>query len=563
MTPAETHHQRGLALRRQGRAEEALAELETAAGLAPGHPMILLNLGATLLDLDRAAAAADVLSRAVALVPQVPEARNILGCALLGAGRVSAARHELEEALRLRRSYSAAHDNLGRVCRAQGCMAEALEHFQAALAGAPTPATHSNALLAGNYVGELAPAELVGRHREWDRRHARALRPARRRTALPRAGRRLRIGYVSPDFCQHAVAFFIAPVLAAHDRGQFEVFCYYNRAGQDAVTAALRSVAEHWRDIPALNDEAVAELIRQDEIDILVDLAGHTAGHRLPVFARQAAPVQITWLGYPNTTGMAAMDYRITDDICLPAGDDTRHGPEELLRLPDVFCCYPPPPDCPPPAAPAGGADRPFTFCSFNHFAKLSAGTIAVWARILAECPGAQLLLKSPGAGDPGTQAHCRGEFARHGTGPERIRFNGEALPMRRHLELYHGCDLALDPFPYNGTTTTCEALLMGVPVVTLAGATHAARVGASFLRCVGLSGLVASDKSEYVRRAVRLAADADRRAELRLTLRSRLLAGPLGQGAAFTRNYEAALVRAWDAAVARDRARVPVAQAG
>lgn len=542
MTPAETHHQQGLALRRLGRVGEALAELETAAGLAPGQPMILLNLGATLLDLDRAAPAADVLTRAVALVPQVPEARNILGCALLGAGRAHEARHQLEEALRLRRSYPAAHDNLGRVCRAQGRMAEALEHFQAALAGAPTPATHSNALLAGNYLDEPGPAALVARHREWDRRHAQSLRPARRRTALPRAGRRLRIGYVSADFCQHAVAFFIAPVLAAHDRSQFEVFCYYNRAGQDDVTAALRSTVEHWRDIPALNDEAVAELIRRDEIDILVDLAGHTAGHRLLVFARQPAPVQITWLGYPNTTGMAAMDYRITDGVCLPAGDDSRHGPEKLIRLPDVFCCYQPPPDCPPSEPAAGGADRPFTFGSFNHLAKLSAGTIAVWARILAECPESQLLLKSPGAGEPGTQANFRGEFARHGIGPERIRFNGEALPMRRHLELYHGCDLALDPFPYNGTTTTCEALLMGVPVVTLAGATHAARVGASFLRCVGLPGLVASDQSEYVRLAVSLAAEPVRRAELRSVLRPRLLAGPLGQSGRLVRHLESVL---------------------
>ena len=570
MTRAETQHQLGNTLRRQGRAAEALAHLETAARLESSNPTILLNLGVTHLDLNQPACAAEVFSRAVSLVPAMPEARNILGCALLGEGRIGDARTHLEEALRLRPNYPAAHDNLGRACRAQGRITEALAHFQSALAGNPSPGTHANYLLAGNYADDLAPAELVDRHRRWDELHARRHRPRRRPPLPPLHRRRVRIGYVSPDFRQHSVAFFFAPVLAAHDRAQFEVFCYDNGVAADTVTARLRGQAEHWRGIAALDDEAAAALVRQDGIDILVDLAGHTARNRLLVFARQPAPVQVTWLGYPNTTGMTAMDYRITDGVCLPAeedskelgggqsvplrteaagldarvsGSDSRHGPEALVRLPEVFCCYQPPPDCPPVRALPKAGGRPFTFCSFNNLAKVSPGTVAVWAAILDRHPGSRLLLKSPGAGDPETQAAVRARFAGRDIAPERLHFNGEPLPMRRHLELYQECDIALDPFPYNGTTTTCEALLMGVPVITLAGRSHASRVGASFLASLGLPELVASNPAEYAGAAARLAADPARLAALRASLRPRLLDSPLGQADRVTRNLESALL--------------------
>ncbi|MEI6861887.1 MAG: hypothetical protein WCL04_06495, partial [Verrucomicrobiota bacterium] len=239
------------------------------------------------------------------------------------------------------------------------------------------------------------------------------------------------------------------------------------------------------------------------------------------------------------------------DATCLPPGDDTRHGPERLLRLPDVFCCYQPPPDCPPAEKPPSASQLPLTFCSFNNLAKLSPATIGVWAEILIAQPAARLLLKSPGADDPTTQEFFRTQFASHGVAPDRLHFNGEALPMRKHLSLYHGCDVALDPFPYNGTTTTCEALLMGVPVVTLTGEAHVSRLGASLLRCVGLAGCVATTPAEYVRIALQLAADASHRAELRSSLRTRLVNSPLGRAGDFTRNYEAAVLAAWQTSVA------------
>ncbi len=543
MTPAEMHHQCGNRLRREGRTGEALAQLQTAARLQPENPLILLNLGSALLDLGQAPQAAEVLAGALRLVPTMPEAQNILGCALLGAGRTTEARTHLTEALRLRPGYAAAQDNLGRVCRAQGRMAEALQHFQLALAGSPSPAVHSNYLLASNYADGVAPLELVARHREWDALHGHHHRSRQRPGIAPLGGRRLRIGYVSPDFCQHAVAFVIAPVLATHVRSRVEIFCYHSQSGRDAVTAHLRTITEHWRDIVSLDDEAAAALIRNDGIDILVDLAGHTKGNRLLVFARQPAPVQLTWLGYPNTTGLTAMDGRITDSVCVPPGDDARHGPERLIRLPGVFCCYQPPPDLPPAVPPGRPASPQFTFCSFSNLAKVSDATIAVWAQILRQRPNARLLLKSPGAGDPSVQEYIRNQFVAHGAEARSVQFNGEALPMRQHLELYHGCDLALDPFPYNGTTTTCEALLMGVPVVTLAGATHVSRVGTSFLTCLGLSEWVAATPADYIRIALRLADDGPRLVELRTRLRPWLLASPLGQAETFTRNLEAA----WD----------------
>lgn len=538
----EAHHQLGNMLRREGRMREALEHLEIAARFQPGNALTFLNLGVTYLDLEQAAAAVVAIEHAFPAAAKTPEAQNLLGCALLAAGRLSDAREHLEIALQLRPGYAAAHDNLGRVCRAQGRMEQALAHFQTALQSAPSAATHSNALLAANYLPGLPIADITEFHREWGRRYAPAA--AAHSASSPGEGRRLRVGYVSPDFRQHSVSFFFEPVLTHHNRAQFEIYCYYNHANRDETTERLQGLAEHWREIASLSDEQVAEGIRRDGIDILIDLAGHTAGNRLLVFARKPAPIQISWLGYPNTTGLAAMDYRVTDAACLPAGiDEQAFGSEKLLRLPEVFCCYQPNANSPPVVAEAEGEEvRPFTYCSFNHLAKISAPTIAAWSQILRQHPGSRLLIKSPGARDSDTQSYFREQFAKCEIAADRVDFHGEALPLREHLRLYHGCDIALDPFPYNGTTTTCEALLMGVPVVTLAGEAHVSRVGVSFLQSVRLADLVAKNVAQYCDIAARLAADAARRKELRATLRERLLSSPLGQPEAFTRKFEAAL---------------------
>jgi len=346
---------------------------------------------------------------------------------------------------------------------------------------------------------------------------------------------------VSPDFTHHAVAYFIEPILAAHDRTRVEVFCYANVRVPDATTARLRTLADHWRDIAQLDDDAAAACIRQDEIDLLVDLAGHTAHHRLQVFARRPAPVQATWIGYPNTTGLDAIDYRLTDEICDPPGQTETWHSEKLVRLPSTFSCYQPDAAAPELNALPAVASGRITFGCFNNFAKITPEVIALWGQLIRQLPDAQLLLKSRGLEDPTTAARIRAAFANAGIGGARLALNGKELSVHDHLQLYHGVDIGLDPFPYNGTTTTCEALWMGVPVITLAGNVHAARVGASLMAHVGLPDLVAATPDDYVAKAAALARDLPRLGTIRQTLRETMRRGPLCDAAKFTRQLEAA----------------------
>lgn len=555
---AEAHHQAGNILKSLGRHAEALPALREAARLAPMQAAIWLNLGVTCLELGARDDAIAAFEHARSLEPGRPETHNILGHALAAAGRGAEARAALGEALRLRPGYAAALSNLGRLAKSEGLLDEAVAHYRAALASAPEPGTHSNLLFALNFVAEADPAEVFAEHLRWQAVHAAPLArahtlggatPSLRPDAAAAAraphlhplptDRRLRIGYVSPDFCHHAVAYFIEPVLAAHDRRRCEIFCYANVRSPDRFTARLRGLAEHWRDIALLDDEAAAALIRRDGLDLLIDLAGHTAHHRLLVFARRPAPVQATWIGYPNTTGLDAIDYRLTDAVSDPAGETERFHSEKLVRLPATFSVYRPDDHAPPVNALPATTPGAVTFGCFNNFAKATPRVLALWARLLGALPASRLLLKSRGLGDAAVAARIRETFAAAGLAPERISLDGRELSVPDHLTLYHGVDIALDPFPYNGTTTTCEALWMGVPVVTLAGRVHAARVGASLLTHTGLADWIAHDEDDYIRVAAAAAQDLPRLAELRRTLRERIRLSPLCDAAAFTRGLE------------------------
>ncbi len=537
---AETHHQFGNLLKALGRYAEAQAALERAAALAPDRAAIRLNLGVAALEAGARDTALAAFHRAVALEPDRPESRNILGHTLAAAGRAAEARAEFEAALRLRPGYAAALNNLGRLARAEGLVPEAVDHFRAALAAAPSADTHSNLLLALNYLPDMPPADVAAEHRRWAELHAPPAatpQPARPASAAP--PNRLRIGYLSPDFNHHAVAYFIEPVLAAHDRGRCEIFCYANVKHHDRFTARLQSHAEHWRDLARLDDAAAADLIRADDLDLLIDLAGHTAGHRLPVLARRPARAQATWLGYPNTTGLAAVDFRFTDAVSDPPGTTEHLHTEKLVRLPGPFSCYRPDDDAPAVGILPADARGTVTFGCFNHLAKLTPAVLALWTELLRALPDSRLFLKSRGLGDPDVAGRLRGTFAAAGIAPERICCNGDELSVADHLALYHEVDVALDPFPYNGTTTTCEALWMGVPVVTLAGRVHAARVGASLLTHVGLADWIAATPSDYVRIAVAAASDRRRLADLRAGLREQMRRSPLCDAVGFTRTFE------------------------
>jgi protein O-GlcNAc transferase len=410
----------------------------------------------------------------------------------------------------------------------------------------PEPAgrIHSNLLLVLHYAPGIDPKEIYREHVRWNEMHTRHLPPAAAHTHVPDPERRLRIGYVSPDFREHAIARTFYPLLAGHDHGVCEVCCYASLPGPpDATTARMQAHADVWRDIASLTDDQAAAMIRGDGIDILVDLAGHTAGQRLGVFARRPAPVQVTYLGYPDTTGLEAIDHRLTDAWADPPGQTEALHSEQLVRLPGcgwVFDAA----DVPLPED--HGRDGEVVFGSFNILAKVTEPMLDLWGAILAAVPGSRLLAKARGLASAATRQRLVERFGAAGIEAERFELVGAVPAYRDHLALMARADIALDPFPYHGTTTTLETLWMGTPVITLAGATHVSRVGVSLLTAVGLADLVAPTPQAYVAAAVRLADDRDRLAGIRRSLRQRMREGGVLDGPTFARKVEAAYRRMW-----------------
>jgi predicted O-linked N-acetylglucosamine transferase (SPINDLY family) len=583
---AALHGNLGATLLALGRLDEAAAAFEEALRRRPDFVEAASNLGLVLLNLGKAPEAVQRLRQAVRLRPDLAEARNNLGLALLNLGNLDEAVRHFREAVRLRPSLAEAHSNLGmalatlgdveealacyergvrtdprqvgaltnlgNACKDQGCLAEAVACYRKALEVRPDDArVHSNLLLALNYQPGADPLEIrreAGRYAE--QHAARFTAAAAAHSVQPLAERRLRIGYVSADFREHPVAYFLEPILASHDHRGFEVFCYADVPQPDAVTERLRGYADQWRSLVGLSDDQAAEAIRGDDVDILVDLAGHTGGNRLLVFARRPAPVQASYLGYLGTTGLAAIDYYITDALADPPGLTEAHYQEQLVRLPECGFCYRPGP-APEvrPDLPARRSGR-VTFGSLNTLAKVSEEVLALWARVLAAVPESRLVLRT-GAGRR-AEERARAALARHGIAPERLLLHGQTATRFDYLKLFHDVDVCLDPFPYNGVTTTCDSLWMGVPVVTLAGNTGVSRQGVRFLGSVGLDELIAATPEDYVRTATELAGDLARLEALRAGLRERVGRSPPTDATRFTRHLETAYRALWDAATPR-----------
>jgi predicted O-linked N-acetylglucosamine transferase (SPINDLY family) len=545
---ADFHGNLGAVLGRLGLEKEAVAPLQEAARLAPSRADAWENLGVALYEAGRHKQAAEAHRRALRLAPLRPEGHYHLGRALRKMDRAEEALASLRRAVELREDYFDAHHELS--CAAGDCgrLDVLLPALRRAVALRPESATlHSNLLFCllheqGDDV-EVTFAE----HLEWARRHAEKLYPPR----PPRfdndrgADRPLRIGYVSPDYRQHPVAVFLEPAIEHHDRRAVAVYCYSDVAKPDPVTRRIRGLADAWRDVAGLPDQRVMELIRRDRIDVLIDLAGHTGDNRLSMFARRAAPVQASYLGYPSTTGLTTIDYRITDPHHDPPGMTERYYTERLWRLTHSAWCYRPADGCdepgPLPADAAGGA---VTFGSTNRPIKLTPRVIDLWARVLHAVPGSRMFVLV-GAGDNGAD-YVGGEFARHGIGPDRVRLVGRSRTHLDYLRMYHEIDVLLDAFPYAGETTTFDAMWMGVPAVTLAGRTCVSRTGVNVLASAGLEDLVAATTDDYVRVAAGLARELGRLRELRATLRSRMARSPLGDGPGLARSLETAYRSMW-----------------
>ncbi|MBM3612241.1 MAG: tetratricopeptide repeat protein, partial [Alphaproteobacteria bacterium] len=576
--PAEAALRQAATLRRLGRPAEARAELERAVALAPDWPLAHANLGSALIDLGDAAGAEAACRRALALDPACRPALVKLGLAQMAQLRHDLAIEAFARALALGPPDAILLTNLAAACGADGRLADAAAHGEAALRLDPSMAeahanlagtysrqgrrdaaraatqtalrlkpelraVWSNLLLELNYRDDIGAAELTAEHRAWGQTQAALARPAPARDPDP--GRRLRVGFVSADFFGHSVAFFLRPLLERLDARAVEIVCYSDVRAPDAFTEAFRARAALWRVCAGQPDEAVADMVEADRIDILVDLAGHTGPNRLGVFARKPAPVQVTWLGYPATTGLAAIDHRVVDAITDPPGSEGL-AVESLARLPGCFLCYAPIPSPavpgPLPALDGGGV----TFGSFNALTKITPATVRLWAGAMAAVPGSRLLLKARMTRDGATRDRLLAQFAAAGVAAERIAFAPWQLQTRAHLETYHQVDIALDSFPYSGTTTTCEAHWMGVPVVTLAGDRHAARVGASLSHALGLDHLVARDAAGFAAIAAGLAADLPALAAFRAGARARMLAAPLLDAPGFARRFETMLRGLW-----------------
>jgi len=479
---------------------------------------------------------------ALQLKPGFAPAWNNLGNVQEALGLISDAQHCFQQAIRFNPSYTEAYNNLARALKDSGDYAGAVKHYRQARSLQPNNAVvHSNLLFLLSYNVLCNPQELLAAHQAWDQAHGGGPERAQtfRHDRHDDPERRLRIGYVSPDFKQHAASYFFEPLLAAHDRQQVEVFCYAEVNNPDAVTQRLQIQANHWCTTIGMSDEALAQRICADGIDILIDLAGHTAGNRLKAFTYKPAPVQASYLGYCTTTGLATMDYWLTDTILYP-----EHSPELIAetpwRLDRCWLCYRPAADAPAVVMPQHDH---ITFGSLNELSKLTSTVIAVWSEILRTLPRSRLLLKTRALTDPAMQQQITARFAEQGIASERLRL----LPHSAdYLPVYQTIDIALDPFPRTGGATTADALWMGVPVITLAGERCIERQGMGMLSAVGLEELITSSREDYIACALALAEDHDRRRHLRSSLRRRMADSPLCDAASLAHTLEHAYRQMW-----------------
>jgi protein O-GlcNAc transferase len=555
---AEAHNNLGNLLTISGRYTEAINAYRAALKLNPQMGLVNNNLGNVFQAMGLYEEAIEDYRTALKFNPDYPEAHNNLGVALFSLKRFDEAIGASREALRLKPDYADAYINLGSAYKSMGRIEEAITAMRTAMRLRPdTPSHHSMLILTMHLRADADMRAIRTELKDWNQKYAEPLK----KFILPHLNdknseRRLKIGYLSTEFREHVVGWNLLPLLGEHDHKKFEIFCYASVTRPDESTERIRSLIDVWRNIAGINDRQAAGMIRDDKIDILVDLTLHTPGNRLQIFAFKPAPVQVTWLGYAGSTGLDTIDYRFSDPYLDPPGTDLNIYSEQTVRLPETYWCYRPgglAPDVGP--APVIAAKK-ITFGSMNNFVKVSDAAAELWMQILKAVPNSRLLIYAHTGPHRET---TRERFVHAGILRERIEFISKQ-PWPDYMNTYKLIDIALDPFPYNGGITTCDSLLMGVPVISLSGPTAFGRSGTSLLTNVGLTELIAHSAEEYVQIATKLAGDLPRLAELRRTLRQRLKDSPLMDAKRFAQNIEAAyreMFRNWCAgAVNRDENR-------
>lgn len=503
------------------------------------------TLASALCSVGRLDDAASHATRSVELDPAYADGHVVLGLVRTQRGELTAAVESLRRAISLRPADSSAHNLLGNALSSAGRNDEAIAAYRESIRVNPgNSVAHDNLLLALNHHRGDDAATTFAEHVAWAQLHAPSPPGAFECQVDRDPHRRLRIAYLSPDFRRHAVSCFFEPLLAAHDRQRVHVTLYANVQVEDEVSARLKSLADGWVHVAALSDQQLLDRIRADRIDIAIDLAGHTAGNRLRALAGRAAPIQVSYLGYPNTTGVRVIDLLITDvDLDPPRLRTDRWHVEQLIRLPRTMHAYRPPDEAPELAPRPAGAIR---FGSFNRLEKLTPRTFDLFAAALRAAPQAMLTIKTPALSDADTSRRVIDQLADRGVPPARVTLLGRDPTPAEHLARYHDIDIALDSYPYNGTTTTCEALWMGVPVITLEGPTRVARTTGGILRAIDLSELCAADEADFARIAAALAEDSVRLRQLRTDLRRRMTESPLMRPGALAGEVESALRSAW-----------------
>ena len=540
----------GMALEEEARLDEALQRYDAAIQLMPELARAHFNRGNILLDRGDAAHALAAYTQAVAYKPDSAAAHYNIGNAYVRLGRFEAAVAACQRAIALKPDFADAHVVMGFALTDIGNLEGGLFHTSKALAIEPGYApAFSNLLFIHNYLGDQ-PASLM--REEAEAYGATVARQAKRWAVWPNcpdANRPMRIGLVSGDLCNHPVGHFLESVLAAvvsHAAGKIRLIAYLSDKFGDAVSERIKTSCEGWHPVVGLSDEHFAQRIREDQIDILIDLSGHTAHNRLPVFAWKPAPVQVSWLGYFATTGVAEIDYLIADPWTLPASEECNFT-EKIWRLPETRLCFTPPDEevsvSPLPAL----ANGYVSFGCFNNLSKMNDAVVALWSRVLHAVPGSRLFLKARQLMEASVRQSIAERFAVHGVDAARLIFE-DYTPRGNYLAAYQRIDIALDPFPYPGGTTSVEALWMGVPVLTLAGERFLSRQGVGLLMNAGLPEWIATDPDDYVARAVSHASDLERLAELRRELRQQVLASPIFDAPRFARHFEAALRGMWKA---------------
>ena len=541
----EAHNNLGIALGAKGELDEAIASCRYAIRLKPDLAEAHNNLGNALKDMGQFDEAIASYRQAIQIKPDYAEAHSNLGIVLMYKGQLDEAIAAYRQAIWLKPDYTEAHNNLAGALKDMGQLDEAIACFRQAIRLKPGYASaHSNLLYALHFHPGYDARMIYEEHRRWSDQFAEPLKKFIEPHGNSRdPDRPLRIGYVSPDFRDHPVGRFMVSLLAAHDPDRFEIFCYSDVRRADRFTGLLRGHARQWRNTVGLTDQRMAQLVREDQIDVLVDLTMHMARNRLLLFARKPAPVQVTYLAYCSTTGLETMDYRLSDPHLDPPGMNDEYYSEETIRLPETYWCYPmheqSPQVGPPPALGSGGE---VTFGCLNNFCKASPEALDLWIQLLRGLPKSRLILQ---AGEGSHRQRVRDLLERQGMDAGRVKFVGW-VPLPEYFKRYEQIDVGLDPFPCNGGTTTCDALWMGVPVVTLAGRTAVGRGGVSVLRNVGMPELIAETPQQYVQIATDLAGDLPRLGELRRTLRARMQASPLMDAERFARNIEAAYRQMW-----------------